>query len=86
MEWKRGLVVPLWKGKVDRQDGNNYRGVMQLSVQGKVFARITLDRVHHHLLEHQRPEQLFGSSPNADESFGRGCLQPIMISAKCSIQ
>ena len=24
---------------------------------GKVFARITLDRVRHHLLEHQRPEQ-----------------------------
>ena len=28
-----------------------------LSVPGKVFARIILDRVHHHLLEHQRPEQ-----------------------------
>ena len=24
---------------------------------GKVFARIILDRVRHHLLEHQRPEQ-----------------------------
>ena len=28
-----------------------------LSVPGKVFARIIIDRVHHHLLEHQRPEQ-----------------------------
>ena len=28
-----------------------------LSVPGKFFARIILDRVHHHLLEHQRPEQ-----------------------------
>ena len=28
-----------------------------LSVPGKVFARIILDRVCHHLLEHQRPEQ-----------------------------
>ena len=27
----------------------------QLSVLGKVFARIILDRVRHHLLEHQRP-------------------------------
>ena len=27
------------------------------SVPGKVFARIILDRVRHHLLEHQRPEQ-----------------------------
>ncbi len=24
---------------------------------GKVFAWIIIDRVHHHLLEHQRPEQ-----------------------------
>ena len=23
-DWKRGLVVPLWKGKVDCQDCNNY--------------------------------------------------------------
>ena len=28
-----------------------------LSVPGKVFARIILDRVCQHLLEHQRPEQ-----------------------------
>ena len=55
-DWKRGFV-PLWKGKDDRQDCNNYRGVTLLSVPGKVFARIILDRVCHHLLEHQRPEQ-----------------------------
>ena len=30
---------------------------MLLSVPGKVFARIILDRIRHHLLEHQRPEQ-----------------------------
>ena len=28
-----------------------------LSVPGKVFAWIICDRVHHHLFEHQRPEQ-----------------------------
>ena len=56
-DWKRGLVVPLWKGKGDRQDCNNYGGVMLLSERGKVFARIILDGVRHHLLEHQHPEQ-----------------------------
>ena len=50
-EWKRGLVVPLWKGKGDRQDCNNYRVVTLLSVPGKVFARIIIDRVRHHLRE-----------------------------------
>ena len=97
---KRGLVVPLWKRKGDRQDCNNYRGVTLLSVPGKVFARIIIDGVRHHLLEHQHPEQsdftpkrstidrilALRSSPNAEESFGRGCLQPILISARHLIQ
>ena len=56
-DWKKGLVVPLWKGKGDRQECNNYREVTLLSVPGNVFARLILDRVRHHLLEHQCPEQ-----------------------------
>ena len=48
-DWKRSLVVPHWKRKSDRQDCNNYRGVMLLSVLGKVFARIIIHRVSHHL-------------------------------------
>jgi len=56
-DWKRGLVVPLWKGKGDHQDCNNYQRVTLLSVPCKVFARIIIERVRHHLLQHQRPEQ-----------------------------
>ena len=51
-DWKWGLVVPLWKGKGDRQDRNNLRVVTLLSVPGKVFARIINDKFRHHLLEH----------------------------------
>ena len=65
-DWKRGLVAPLWKEKGDRQDCNNYRGVTLLSVPGKVFARIILYRVCHHLLEHQRPEQS-GFTPEVND-------------------
>jgi len=43
------------KGRGDR--GDNNRGVTLLSVPGKVFARIILDRVGYHLLGHQCPEQ-----------------------------
>ena len=60
---KRDLVVPLWKGKGDRQNCNNYQVVMLLSVPGKFFALIIIDQVCHHLLEHQRPGQ-FGLTPN----------------------
>ena len=56
-DWKRGIIVPLWKGKGDRQDCNAYRGVTLLSVPSKVLARILLDRIRPHLLKHQRPEQ-----------------------------
>ena len=56
-DWKRGLVVPIWKGKGSRQDCGNYRGITLLSVPGKVLAHLLLSRIRGHLLEHQRPEQ-----------------------------
>jgi len=56
-DWKRDLIVPLWKWNGDHQDCNNYRGVTLLSVLGKVFAWIIILWGCHHLLEHQRPEQ-----------------------------
>ncbi|KAG0718661.1 Transposon TX1 uncharacterized protein [Chionoecetes opilio] len=56
-DWKRGLVVPIWKGKGDRQDCNNYRCITLLSVPGKVFALLLLTRIRSHLLKHQRPQQ-----------------------------
>jgi sorting nexin-29 len=56
-DWRQGLVVPIWKGKGDRLDCNNYRGVTLLSVPGKVLARLLLSRIRSHLLLFQRPEQ-----------------------------
>ena len=63
--WNTGIIQtdsregqgPSSKGMSDRQDCNNYRGVTLLSVSGTDFARIIIDRVRHHLLEHQHPEQ-----------------------------
>ncbi|KAG0729173.1 Transposon TX1 uncharacterized protein [Chionoecetes opilio] len=56
-DWKRGLVVPIWKGKGDRQDCNNYRGITLLSVPGKVLAHLLLTRIRSHLVKYQRPQQ-----------------------------
>ena len=56
-DWKRGIVVPIWKGKGDTRECNNYRGVTLLSVPGKAFARVILNRMRPQLLKHQRPEQ-----------------------------
>ena len=56
-DWKMGLDAPIWKGKEDRQDCNNYREITLLSVAGKVLAYLLLMRVSSHLLKYQRPEQ-----------------------------
>ncbi|KAG0730593.1 Retrovirus-related Pol polyprotein from type-2 retrotransposable element R2DM [Chionoecetes opilio] len=56
-DWKRRLVVPIWKGKGDRQDCNNYHGITLLSVPGKVLAHLLLTRIRSHLVKHQRPQQ-----------------------------
>ena len=53
----KGVVIPLWKGKGDRWDCGNHRGITLLSVPGKVLALILLRRIRAHLLMHQRPEQ-----------------------------
>ena len=56
-DWKRGIIVPLWKGKGNPQDCNIYRGVTLLSVPSKVLAKVLLARIRPHLLKHQRLEQ-----------------------------
>ncbi|KAG6930003.1 hypothetical protein G0U57_004624, partial [Chelydra serpentina] len=38
-------IVTLYKNKGDRSDCNNYRGISLLSVVGKVFARVILNRL-----------------------------------------
>ena len=53
LDWKTGLVVPIWKGKGDRQDCNNYCGITLLSIPGKVLAHLILMLVCSHLLKYQ---------------------------------
>ena len=42
-QWREGMVIKLPK-KGDLRDCNNYRGIMLLSVPGKVLSRIILER------------------------------------------
>ena len=56
-DWRRSIIVPIYKGRGERRDCGNYRGISLLSVPGKLFARIILDRIRPHLIKHQRAEQ-----------------------------
>ena len=42
---KSAVIIPLYKGKGERTDYKNYRGVSLLSVVEKIYARTLIDRV-----------------------------------------
>ncbi|XP_069993161.1 uncharacterized protein [Penaeus vannamei] len=58
----RSVVIPVWKGKGDRWDCSNHRGITLLSISGKVLTNILLRYIKDHLLRHQKPDQS-GFSP-----------------------
>ena len=39
------MIVPLYKGKGERTESSNYRGITLLSVVGKIYAGILVYRV-----------------------------------------
>ena len=45
-EWRSPVTVSLYNGKEKRNECNNYRGISLLSIVGKIYAGILVDRVH----------------------------------------
>ena len=41
----RAIIVPIYKGKGDRSECKNYRGISLLSIPGKVYGRILIEKV-----------------------------------------
>jgi hypothetical protein len=56
-DWRKGIILPLYKGKGDRTECKNYRGITLLSVPGKVFARVILERMKQVIHTSRRREQ-----------------------------
>ena len=44
VEWRNGIIIPLPK-KGDLSECGNWRGITLLSVPGKIFASVVLDRI-----------------------------------------
>merc|ERR1712002_703474 len=42
-DWVRAIIVSLYKGKGDRNDCKNYRGISLLSIPRKVYGRIVIE-------------------------------------------
>ena len=45
MDWRGACIVPLYKGKNDKGECSNSRGISLLSVVGKLFGRVLIKRV-----------------------------------------
>ena len=45
MDWRDACIVPLYKGKGDKCECSNSRGISLLSVVGKLFGRVLIKRV-----------------------------------------
>ena len=56
-DWKLAEIVPLYKNKGKRYECGNYRGISLLSVPGKVFASIILNRRKDAFVQVLREEQ-----------------------------
>lgn len=70
VEWKDACIVPLYKGKGDRAECGNYRGISLLSVVGKVYGRVLIGRIR---------KGTGGSIDDVQGSFrcGRSCVDQI---------
>ena len=44
-DWRSAVIVPLYKGKGQRTECSNYRGISLLSMVGKIYAQILVDRL-----------------------------------------
>ena len=44
-DWRSAVIVPLYKGKGERTECKNYKGISLLSVDGKKYAGILVNRV-----------------------------------------
>ena len=73
----RAIIVPIYKGMGDRSDCKNYRGISLLSIPGKVYGRILIEKVHS-LTERLTGEEQCGFRP------GRGCVDQVFVKKQMS--
>ena len=70
VDWCSACVVPLYKGKGDRCECGNYRGISLLCVVGKLFGRILIERIRDKTERVLREEQ-------CGFRKGRSCMDQI---------
>ena len=78
--WKDASIVTIYK-KGDRTDCGNYRGISLISIAGKIFARILLNRLSTHETPEVLPEIQCGFRGNRSTVDMLFCLR--QLQEKC---
>ena len=78
--WKDASIVTIYK-KGDRTDCGNYRGISLLSIAGKIFARILINRLSTHITPEVVPEMQCGFRGNRSTVVMIFCLR--QLQEKC---
>ena len=76
-DWMRAIIVPIYKGKGDRSECKHYRGINLLSIPGKVYGRILIEKVC------SPTERLIGEEQCGFRS-GRGCVDQVFVMKQMS--
>ena len=42
-QWSDGMIVPIFKGKGDKDNANNYRGITLINIMSKIFSHVILN-------------------------------------------
>jgi hypothetical protein len=69
-DWSDACIVPLYKGKGDKYVCSNFRGISLLSVVGKVYGRVLIERIR------RETESVIGEEQCGFRS-GRGCVDQV---------
>ncbi len=69
-DWTEAILVPVYKGKSRRGECGSYRGISLLSIPGKVYGKVIIDRMQR-LTEEKINEEQGGFRK------GMGCVDQI---------
>ena len=72
VDWVIACIVPLYKSKGDMYECSNFRGISLLSVVGKVYGRILINRIR------DKTENVIAEVQSGFRR-GRGCIDQIFI-------
>ena len=72
LDWVSACVVPLYKGKGDKCECGSFRGISLLSVVGKIYGRILINRVR------EGTEGVIGEEQGGFRR-GRGCVDQVFV-------